>query len=351
MARRAMAIRKIRVMISSQCRRRFPDGGRTLTEIRRDIRDRLQAQTLLGAPLFEVWINEDSPGRGTDLNSWDACLAEVRRADILLVLYAGHGGWAPADGDIGICHAELMTAHDAAPAKIRIIPLVGSQPMPDELAGTNTRFKAYVEQINAFAPPVRSEAELDAAVDKAITDAVASLVGLGVREAGKGGFASGDALAWSRLSFQDRARQMRETMAAALIESGGKAQGDDRIEVQLGGGSVMLHLHAAPASMSVAAAREYVGRPFLVDHLATPDYPDKIAGPVHVIATPAGVTQAQARTLLGFPDATIVTPAFGVFAADEVQQVQFALLRDCRDATTVRSAMHRWCATARRAGA
>ncbi|RYY26338.1 MAG: DUF4062 domain-containing protein [Sphingomonadales bacterium] len=341
MARRATAIRKIKIMISSQCNRRFPDGGRTLTEIRRDIRTRLEAQTLLGAQLFDVWINEDSSGRGTNLNSWDACLTEVRRADILIVLNAEHGGWAPSDGDIGICHAELMTAHDASPAKIRIIPLVGSQPLPDELSKTNARFKAYVAQVNPFAPSVRTEAELHDAVDSAVADAVAALVGLGVREAGKGGFASGDALAWSRLSFHDRAQRMRETMAAALVESGGTAHGDDRVEIDLGGGPVLLHLHAAPASLGVAAAREAVGRPFLADHLSTPSYSLKTAGPVHVIATPAGVTPAQARALLGFPDATIVTPGFGVFAADEVQQIQFALLKDCRDETTVRSAIQR----------
>lgn len=341
MARRSTAIRKIKIMISSQCNRRFPDGGRTLTEIRRDVRDRLEKQKLLAFPLFEVWINEDSPGRGTDVNSWDACLAEVRRADILIVLDAGHGGWAEKDGDIGICHAELMTAHNASPAKIRIIPLVGSQPLPDELAKTNERFKAYVGQINAFAPPVRTEEELGEAVDKAIADAVATLVGLGVREAGKGGFASGDALAWSRLSFQDRAEQMRKAMAAAIVESGGVAHGADHVEVDLGGGPVMLHLHAAPASLGLAASREFVGRPFLTDHLVAPDYPAKVAGPVHVIATPGAVTAAQARAMLGFPDATIVTPAFGTFAADEVQQVQFALLKDCRDDTTVRSAIQR----------
>jgi len=342
MARRSTAIRKIKIMISSQCKRQFPDGGRTLTEIRRKIRDRLEAQTVLGVPVFDVWINEDSPARGTDVNSWDVCLAEVRRADILIVLNAGHGGWAPTDGDNGICHAELMTAHNASPAKIRVIPLVGTQPLPDELAKTNDRFKAYVDKINPFGPPVRTENELHEMVDKAVVDAVTSLVGLGVLESGKGGFASGDALVWGRLSFEDRAVQMRKAMKAALVESGGKVFSDAMVEVRFAGTPVMLHLHASPASFSVAASRELVGRPFLADHLATPGYGKGVVGPVHLIACLAGVTEAQARALLGFPDATFVTPAFGIFAADEVQHIQFAMLKDCRDDTTVRAAVHRF---------
>lgn len=341
MARRSTAMRKIKIMISSQCNRRFPKGGRTLTEIRRDIRDRLEAETVFGARLFEVWINEDSPGRGTNLNSWDVCLAEVRKADVLIVLDAGHGGWAPADGDNGICHEELMTAHNASPAKIRIIPLDGTQPLKGELSKTNDRFRDYVAKVNAFGPSVRTEAELNEMVDKAVGDAVASLVGLGVREAGKGGYSFGDALVWSRLSFDDRAAQMRATMAAALVESGGKHHAPDIVEVRVGGSPVMFHLHASPASLSVAAARELVGRPFLADHKATSGYGKDVAGPVHVIACLNGVTEAQARSMLGFPDATFVTPGFGIFAADEVQQIQFALLKDCRDETTVRSAIHR----------
>lgn len=341
MARRPTAARKIKIMISSQCNRHFPDGGRTLTEIRRDIRDRIERQLVFGQKLFEVWINEDAPERGTDVNSWDACLAEVRKADVLIVLNAGHGGWAPTDGDIGICHAELMTAQDASPAKVRIIKVEGSEPLSGELTETNARFQTYIDRINPFSPPVLTEAELIQAVDRAIVDAVVSLAELGVRSAAKGGFSTGDALAWSRLSFDDRAARMRATMSEALVESGGQRLGSDAVQTPVGAGSVVFHLHASPASLSVAASRELVGRPFLADHRLAQDYGADLVGPVHIIACQGGATETQARTLLGFPDATIVTPGFGIFAADEVQQIQFVLLKDCRDDATIRSALHR----------
>lgn len=54
MARAPTAAQPIKVMLSSQCKRAFPIGGRTLTEIRRDIRDRLENARLLDQPVFEV---------------------------------------------------------------------------------------------------------------------------------------------------------------------------------------------------------------------------------------------------------------------------------------------------------
>jgi len=61
--------------------------------------------------------------------------------------------------------------------------------------------------------------------------------------------------------------------------------------------------------MTVASAREMDGRPFLRDHELVGKMGDHIQGPVHVIACHKGVTENQAVGLLGFPDATIVTPA------------------------------------------
>lgn len=341
MAGRTTALRKIKIMISSQCDRLFPAGGRTLTELRRDVRDKIQSSRLLGHDVFEVWINEDSPGRGTNFNSWEACLAEVRKADILIVLATDHAGWAPSDGDIGICHAELMTAHNAAPAKIRLIKLSGTIPLKDELAKSNDRFRKYIEQINPFRTSVATETELFNAVEQAIADGVSSLVGLGIREASKGAFAAGDALVWSRLSLTDRAKSMQETMSTALEESGATRSASDELILTVQGRPIVFQLHAALGSLAVPAIREMVGRPFLNDHRRITSYPDDACGPVHVIACQSGATEAQARTMLGFPDAIFMVPNFGTFAADNVQQIQFALLRDCRDDTTTRNAIHR----------
>ncbi len=348
MARTATIARKLKIMISSQCRRQFPKGGRTLTEIRQEIRDRLEKATLLGERLFEIWINEDAPAAGLDENSWEKCLTQARQADILIVLDAGHAGWARAGGDIGICHAELMTAYNAQPGKVRIIPIRGSEPLGDEDAPRNLRFEEYVERLNAFAPPVRSEADLHTAVDRAVIDAVSSLTHLGVREIRKGRYHSGDALEWSKLSFAERQERMVAALESGLTESGGKQFETAVISTSLGGKDVAFHLHAAPAALTLS--RERVGRPFLEDHRLVQGYAKEVAGPVHIIACQSGATETQARTILGFPDAMVVSAPFGIFVADETQQIQFALLKDCRDDTTTRHAVHRFLDWLREAG-
>jgi hypothetical protein len=60
--------------------------------------------------------------------------------------------------------------------------------------------------------------------------------------------------------------------------------------------------------MSVAAAREVVGQPHLSDHALYDNLKKPHGGPVHLIACHKGATEAQARTMLGFPDATVVSP-------------------------------------------
>ena len=57
-----------------------------------------------------------------------------------------------------------------------------------------------------------------------------------------------------------------------------------------------------------------------------------MVGPVHIIACHKGATETQAKKLLGFSDATVVSAPFGVYVADNVQKVQFVFITDCRDA-------------------
>ena len=93
---------------------------------------------------------------------------------------------------------------------------------------------------------------------------------------------------------------------------------------------------SVPASMSTPAARELVGQPFLDDHLHAADWDPAICGPVHVIACQKNVTETQAIRQLGFPDAVVVSAPFGVYVADDVQNIQMAFVGNCRDRTTTR---------------
>lgn len=60
---------------------------------------------------------------------------------------------------------------------------------------------------------------------------------------------------------------------------------------------------------------------------------------IRLIACHRGVTENQASTILGRPSA--ITSAFGVFAADHVQQVQMIFLAQCADRGAIGVALRR----------
>jgi hypothetical protein len=81
---------KIRVMLSSRCKDHFPEkSATTLTDIRKDLKQEIEAQTLLGRPIFEVWINEDAAPADSGLDSWEVCCPTAmlagRKAAVILV--------------------------------------------------------------------------------------------------------------------------------------------------------------------------------------------------------------------------------------------------------------------------
>jgi hypothetical protein len=89
--------------------------------------------------------------------------------------------------------------------------------------------------------------------------------------------------------------------------------------------------------MNIAEARELMGRPHLSDHTASRALANaRRAGPIHIVGCHRGVTEAQAISVLGFPDAVTVKSGFGVYVADNVQKVQLIFLDNCRDNAATR---------------
>ena len=333
---------QIRVMISSRCNDPVIPGGHagTFTDLRRTLKGKLEGEKLFGSQLFDVWINEDAPPAEGSSDAWEACLEQVRRADIVIVLYNGNSGWAKEGGEVGICHEELATALSTAPAKVRIIGL----PVP-AMKGPgnerNKRFQKYVELQARFWRTAKDGDEAIKLAEASLREAVADMVQLGGREAKKGKFTAGEALDWSRLNFSKRRDMIKSTLRDALSSRQGSEIKQSHVFVRVEEKPVLMVCDGIPAAMSVAAAREMVGQPFLRDHeLADVLVGDRV-GPVHVIGCHRSVSEAQAMRQLGFPDATIVSPPFGVYVADPVQKIQLLFLTNCRDDTGTRHAVQR----------
>lgn len=330
------SLKKIKIMISSRCNDVFPAGGLPLSELRRSLKTSLEAELLFGEPLFEVWINELAPPADGAGDSTDVCLKAVDDADIVIVLSNGNAGWASTSAEIGICHAELLRAANTAAGKLRLISLGTVAVDENDQGRRNSYFQEYLKTQNLFrGGSVSTLVEAQARVKEAVLDAVTSLVSLGVRESRKGKFHTGEALAWSNLNFRDRQASMVDAVANAFADRTNGKRSGNMVTLPVAGSPVLFVFHGIPASLTVSAAREMVGRPFLqdftlVDRLAAAD------GPVHVIGCQKGATEAQASALIGFPDATFVSTPFGVYVADNLQKVQFIFLQNCRDRTTTR---------------
>lgn len=337
---------KIRIMVSSRCNDRFPfgdAGSPSLTAIRRELKAEIEAELIFGSSAFEVWINEEEPPRGGTWDSWDVCIEAVKSCDILLVLSNGNAGWARNPGEIGICHAELMTGLSMAPGKVWLISL-GNVPIDaSEQGQRNTRFQEYLAEQSLFrGGEVRTVNELKERVKHALRESVVTLMQRGVREASKGKFHSGQALDWSRLSFLNRQAEMVRVLRESILQRSNSSEHAGNLFVKISDNDVMLLSHGVPASFSVSAAKEMVGQPFLKDHAFATELTGRRIGPFHIIACHKGVTETQAERILGFPDATFVSAPFGIYVADNVQKVQLAFIRDCRDDATTRHGVQRF---------
>lgn len=331
-------------MISSRCTDDVQFKGKrvSLSEVRKALKVDLENEQLLGSQLFDLWINEDAPpAPGTD-DSWEACMRQVREADVVLVLYNGVSGWAARNGEIGICHGELQTAVAEAPGKVRLIELPIAKSTPQS-RDRDTKFQQYVSAQALFRGAKANTGEEAIAIAKqALRDSVPDLVRLGVREAGRGRGSSGAALDWSRLDYEGRRQATVAVIIESLHASGARIIDKKTVVFELKDSPILWVCDSVPAGMSVPNARELVGQPFLKDHQKASLLQREVAGPVHIIACQKNVTESQAMNLLGFPDATIVNAPFGVYVVDNVQKIQIALIKECRDPTSTNLGLQRF---------
>jgi hypothetical protein len=133
---------------------------------------------------------------------------------------------------------------------------------------------------------------------------------------------------------------MEGVMTSALSGTGTYRADGENHYYRLGEDEILTVLSAVPASLSVAEARELVGRPHLLDHDRTEGLQgDRIAGPVHLIGCHRNVTERQALALLGYQDAIVVKSSFGVYVVDSLHKAQLAFIENCRDETATRLAV------------
>jgi len=324
---------KIKIMISSRCNDHFPLEGnnrKTLSAIRTQLKNEIEAVRIFLQPVYEVWINEKEQEDGSQ-QAWDHCMDEARDCDIFIALYNGNAGWADSSGTIGICHAELEAASACAPGKVFIVSIFEPDAKTVPVSAPDQAFQDYIRRLRRFDARAVSETQLFEVVRKTVADATIKMVQRGVRDASRGVSYIGPALDWSRLPYASRAKEM---CIAALEGLKGHGALGNRTIREINKRKLLFVASAVPDSLSVAAARELVGQPHLADHGLDGTLTKLHGGPIHLVACHKGVSESQARTILGFPDATVISAPFGIYVLDPVQSIQLVLLPQCRDATS-----------------
>lgn len=357
----------IRVMISSRCQATLPYEGKVvpLAELRKILKKGIEA-SLLAKPtadlklvawpdqakntLFDCWINEDSASADPNKTWWELCLTEARRADVAIVLYNGESGGSIKGEPMGICHAELEAALATESKKVRGIKLPLAPLPTDSLQKACDRaFRAYVKSLDIFAQEAKTGEELIRMVYKEIRQALVDLVQSAAVTPDLASSNTGLALEWHRMSYLERRNAMRANIARTLEDRGSKPENLKPREgewmtlwLTIGGKKLLVCVHAVPAGLSQAAAREKVGQPFLLDHTLHDTLAGGDGGPMHIVACYKGATESQALKMLGFPDATVVPGRFGLHVADSVQKIQMVLLKNCQSPTSARHALTTW---------
>jgi len=340
--------KQIDIMISSRCGSpiRKQDGSEaTLSDLREELKEIIENETLLGKNIYDVWISEDPEDTSAESNLWDECLKHVQDCHIFLFLHTGEAGWAKHGADIGIVHAELKEALDNEPAKTFIIDLTKAfSPNENSSADENKWNEPYLKFITDNQRIHSKASNYEEAIDRArktIVAATTKMVDLGKREARKTSFATVAALEWNRMNYTQRKKEIEKVISHQFTQRGAVNAGANSFVLKLDKGPEALFVyHGVPDAMSIPTARELVGQPFLQDHLhikelvstSLPKSKLSASGPIHLIGVYKGVTQSQARKQLGFPDAFITSTPFGIYVADEVQNIQMIFLQHCREA-------------------
>lgn len=342
-----MAHRKLKLMISSRCKTKFPFDDKDavpLSDIRRDLKKEIEKEKYLGKPLFAVWINETET-EDASLSSWEACIKQSSDCDAFISILDGHAGWQVDEesrSGIGICHAEFETAYTNSPGKVRVVSLAKDGKKLKSKDKADMNFIRAVQKADLFETlNISSIEDLKKNIKYITREIILQLAHEGAREFKKSGSNSGQALDWSRMNFSERQNSMVGVLIGSFPIQEKPGPSEDTAIVKVAGKSVFFKCSAIPAAFTVSAAREMVGQPFLKDHLLHEEMKGTGSGPVHVIACQKNVTETQAMGLLGFPDATIVSGAFGIYVADNVQKIQLCFISHCRDSASTKHGLHK----------
>jgi hypothetical protein len=80
--------------------------------------------------------------------------------------------------------------------------------------------------------------------------------------------------------------------------------------------------------MSVADARNMIGRPFIEEHELIKEKEEK-SGVIHFVAVYGNATEIQVKNLVGYPDLVVIKGSFGFYLWEKNRHIQMFFIVKC----------------------
>ena len=322
---------KIKVFISSRSNSDFYglDRPYKLKDLREYLRDAIEAEKFLGELVFEVIINEKSFKGAMDQDAYNNCLDELRSSNIVIFLYNGEAGWPPTDGSNGICYDEFVIAMESFsfmsyPFNISSMFKLKTTKKEEErnklFQKEFQRVFTHMETVQETSVDVLNTTLLKQIKMKLLDAFNKSFQTQKLQVAAAGNFKS--TLDWSKLNYSQREEEILKEMRTDFVASGLLKD-------------TIINYKAIPDHMSVADARNRIGRPFLEEHLQLDKSPSKKKGLIHFIGVYGNATEIQVKNMVGYPDLTVIKTPFGFYLWDKTTHIQMFFFSKCINYQTI----------------
>lgn len=277
-------------------------------------------------------VHEEGFNQTYDQDVFDACLKQVEDSDIVVILYAGDAGWAPSSGSNGICHEEYLKAvqdHPSMTFGINLQKYFIDVKYDKGQSKRNARFQDDIDSYEKFKEQVgvttvdQLQNEVKTLIEGYIGESFKRAF-IAKKQMDAGNTVFGKTLDWSKLSYAQRIEEIR---------TGSQDAFKDIFE------ETICLFHAIPDHMSVADARNSLGRPFLYEHIEIGKslYKGYDRGVVHFITVYGNVTESQVKNLIGFPDLTLIKTPFGFYLWEQTTQIQLIISSKCINPSVIKT--------------
>ena len=328
---------KLKLFISSRVNSRsnadLLDKSFSLRELRTFLKENLEEAALFQEKIWDVVINETDFDSPIARDAFDNCIGKMRECNVIIILYTGEAGWGTVDESNGICHEEFIVAVQEFSKMTFMLDLRNYFINPERdarLIDKNTNFDIDVTRNfgHMESPPesIRTTSELFQFVLNQSKKYLLKAIELSFSTQKRIVSASsvfGETLDWSKLNYPEREDELKDMLSKVFPSIPDFEK-------------VIKAFHAIPDHMSIADARNRIGRPFVYEHKLLEDR-HEISGVIHFIGVYGNVTETQAKTLVGYPDITVIKGTFGFYLWEKNVHIQIFFLRNCINPQTVRT--------------